>query len=271
LCKPGEVCCRIPKTTTVKTTTRKSILSTFLKPAIQINDQKCGKRGGRIEKRILFDVSEDTDYDSNEEESDNTAVFGEFPWMVELRRKNRKTGEFEYLCGGVLINPSTVLTVSHNVRSIKKPSNLVIRAGEWDRFSTFEYLPHQDRIASRIINHPQYYSGGLYNDIAIIKFSQPLDMTQSNVQSICLPDEHDVFNGQICSVTGWGKDNFKDGKHSQILKYVDLPVVESRACEKSLQDFKFGQRFRLHESFLCAGGKKNEDSNIIENIKLIRI
>lgn len=261
LCRAGEVCCRIPKTTPPPFTLKpkpQSVFSTFLRP---VHYEKCGKRGGRIEKRILIDFGSDS-VESEEEDVEviGESAFGEFPWMIEIQKWNRSIGEFQYQCGGVLINPSTALTVTHCVKSVLKFTNLKIRAGEWDRATTNEYLPHQDRIVSRVIHHPQYYSGGLYNDISIIKWNEPLDMTLANVQSICLPDEYDDFEGQTCTASGWGKDRFVNGKNSQILKYVDLPIVESRKCEKQLQDIRFGRRFRLHDSFICAGGDANSDT-----------
>ena len=46
------------------------------------------------------------------------------------------------------------------------------------------------------------------------------------------------------------------------LKYVKLPMVDPKACETSLQNYKLGSQFKLHESFLCAGGGKGGDTCI---------
>lgn len=37
-----------------------------------------------------------------------------------------------------------------------------------------------------------------------------------------------------CWVAGFGKDAFKVGKHSYILKEVDLPIVNSDECEVNM-------------------------------------
>lgn len=56
------------------------------------------RRGKKIEKRILLDE----DYDDDDNALVGETVFAEHPWMLEILKKNRKTGKFEYKCGGVL-------------------------------------------------------------------------------------------------------------------------------------------------------------------------
>jgi kallikrein len=139
------------------------------------------------------------------------------------------------------------------------PSNYLIRAGEWDRSSTLEYLQHQDRSVAQIVSHPQYYSGGLFNDIAILKWTHPLRM-DLNIQPICLPDENQVVKeGTKCIVTAWGKTS-ESSPTTDKLKFVKIPVVGRSKCEKQLQDYRLGSHFKLHESFICAGGEEGLDS-----------
>ena len=40
-----------------------------------------------------------------------------------------------------------------------------------------------------------------------------------------------------------------------VMKAVELPVVEQEACQAGLRRTRLGRRFRLHQSFLCAGGE----------------
>jgi hypothetical protein len=54
-------------------------------------------KGKKIEKRILLD----DDYDEDNELIGETE-FAEFPWMIELLKRNKKTETFEYKCGSVL-------------------------------------------------------------------------------------------------------------------------------------------------------------------------
>lgn len=60
---------------------------------------------------------------------------------------------------------------------------------------------------------------------------------------------------------GWGKNDFgKDGQYQVILKKIDLPVVGFGQCQASLRTTRLGQYFKLHNSFMCAGGEAGRDT-----------
>lgn len=131
ICGTDNVCCRltksteVPPTTTQKTftstykittTTKRGLLnfnlnnitnliSTILKPVdnkpLPLPQSCVSRKGKKIEKRILID----DDYDEDEADSEalvGETTFAEYPWMIEILKKNRKTNNFEYKCGGVL-------------------------------------------------------------------------------------------------------------------------------------------------------------------------
>lgn len=283
------MCCKLPRVTPsttgtpipvkISTTTQKnffnfninnitSLISTILKPiqpqhnhnstvVHQSAPVKCiSKKGSKLQERILINPNEDEEEEENNKLT-GTAAFLEYPWMIEILKKNIQKRNFEYKCGGVLIGMHTVLTAYHCLKS-KISSNFIVRAGEWDRSSLLEFIPHQDRIVTHIISHPQYYSGGLYNDIAILKF-EPFK-SDVNVQPLCLPDETDIVtSGHYCIVTAWGSVS-ETQKTSDKLRFVKVPIVDRKKCEKKFQTTKLGTRFKLHESFVCAGGEEGLDS-----------
>lgn len=158
------------------------------------------------------------------------------------------------------VTPTTALTANHCLKGAGvNPSNFLIRAGEWDRSSTLEYAPHHDRPVSQITSHPQYYSGGLYNDIAILKWQHPLE-PEVNVRPLCLPTEFDAPElGDYCIVTGWGKSS-ESASTTDKLKFAKLPFVDRETCQRQFQNNRLGARFRLHESFACFGGEAGIDS-----------
>lgn len=81
-----------------------------------------------------------------------------------------------------------------------------------------------------------------------------------NVAPICLPDETDLFEpGKYCTVTGWGKKD-ESSLTSDKLKFVKVPIVNRETCERQFQQNRLGARFRLHDSFICAGGEEGKDS-----------
>ena len=152
------------------------------------------------------------------------------------------------------------MTANHCLKGTHiNPSNFLVRAGEWDRGTTLEFAPHHDRHVTQIIAHPQYYSGGLFNDIAVLKWVQPF-AKEVNIAPICLPEETEVFEaGKYCTVTGWGKGD-DQSRTTDKLKFAKVPLVKRDTCERQFKNERLGQRFKLHSSFICAGGEAGIDS-----------
>ncbi|XP_074099787.1 phenoloxidase-activating factor 2-like [Cotesia typhae] len=195
----------------------------------------------------------------------NEAEFGEFPWMVAVLRPDENSvntqeeKKFYYQCGGSLIHPRAVLTAAHCVKGLNS-RDVVVRAGEWDTQTQSEPLPHQNRDVSRIIMHPNFKSGNLHNDFAVLILSEAMEQAE-NVDVVCLPDKYEIFDNTRCVASGWGKDFFgKDGEYQVVLKRVDLPAVNHAVCQNSLRETRLGKYFQLDESFMCAGGEPGKDT-----------
>ncbi|XP_050420347.1 phenoloxidase-activating factor 2-like [Adelges cooleyi] len=204
--------------------------------------------------------------------------YAEYPSMVAIFREDRSNSagnRLFYHCGGSLIKPNVVLTTAHCVIQ-KDPSTIVVRAGEWDLQTEKEIFMHQDRRASRIVTHNEYYAGGLHNDVALIFIEDPF-VLQETVKTICLPQQNQQFDLALCFSSGWGKEvttnNYTISRRTSegvthevghynvsILKKVELPIVPRDICENTLRGTRLGPRFRLHESFICAGGEEGKDT-----------
>uniref|UniRef100_U5EPX0 Phenoloxidase-activating factor 2 n=1 Tax=Corethrella appendiculata TaxID=1370023 RepID=U5EPX0_9DIPT len=193
---------------------------------------------------------------------DNETEFGEFPFVVAILKEqvlNDDTTVLIFECGGTLIAPNVVITAAHCVID-KDYSLMAVRAGEWDVVIDSEPLPHVDQKISEIIIHENYYKGTLFNDIAIVIVETEFNLAE-HIQPICLPPFRSNFDQSECFGTGWGKDKFgKIGQYQTILKKIDLPIVSRVNCQNSLRKTRLGRRFRLHDSFMCAGGKPGIDT-----------
>jgi secreted trypsin-like serine protease len=116
-----------------------------------------------------------------------TAEIGAWGWTVSLEIEQR------FLCGGSVISPSWVITAAHCMKDVIA-SDINVYAGSNDLWSG-----NQIRNGLRVIVHPNYDPNTLSNDIALIKLSSPLDVTNSSIRTICLPS----INSTILSYSEW--------------------------------------------------------------------
>ncbi|XP_055857476.1 phenoloxidase-activating factor 2-like [Episyrphus balteatus] len=195
------------------------------------------------------------------EPTDNVAEFGEFPWMVRILEKTISNSKvvISPKCGGSLIAPRVVLTGAHCVNTTQI-LNYLVRAGEWEYNSDAEPFPHQDRQVVEIIKHENFDDGNfLENNIALLFIDIPFDEAP-HIKTVCLPSVNTNFDRSRCIASGWGRTKFKSNKYPKIMKKIELPIVPNAICQKDLRQTYLGQSFKLHSSFICAGGEHNKDT-----------
>merc|ERR1712001_565235 len=192
--------------------------------------------------------------------SESESQFGEWPHMCAvlhekpLEQEGGYSGEPQtvnlYQCGGSLIAPGVILTAAHCVvRFQQEPTKLKIRCGEWDTQNQTEPYPHQDRYVQALNIHPEFDGRNLHNDFAVLFTSEDFVLS-SHIDTVCLPQADEIFDGTTCFATGWGKDKFGSaGQYQVVLKEIDLPVVSNYEC-----------KYKLHDSFICAGGVNGKDT-----------
>lgn len=238
------------------------------------NDLQCGDEVACCLKNGPDDADEDNENVSNEMEcgirydkgnemvmnriaNGHTTRPGEYPWTIAVGLRRRDY--FEYRGGGSLIHPRVVLTAAH-ILDNKTARYFRVRAGEWDLMKhTNEKYEHQDRNVAVIIKHSKFDVTSLINDIALLIVKEAFQLTPS-INTICLPIANFApKHSTQCSVSGWGKSG-SDGKYHSILRKVELPFVERRACERQLRRTQLGKYYRLDQSLACAGGKIGSDA-----------
>ncbi|XP_014361144.2 phenoloxidase-activating factor 2 isoform X1 [Papilio machaon] len=276
-----DVCCRrnqineepkkVTTTTTVPpiaaSTDDKAISPTDLNiPLVFDKKTKTGKCGISNPGINIFGDTPRMSDDDTPLSPDNKvyADFGEYPWMVAVLRRHvegEKWNKNNYKGGGTLIHPSVVMTVAHNVAGMQ-PEELKIRAGDWDTNTQDEEYEHQEVNVAKIVVHQNYFRPSLYNDIALLFLERPvvMDSQYPNIALGCLDRRPPPVNA-TCFSMGWGANNFNNKNvYASVLKKVKLGILDHNDCESKLKKTRLGPLFRLHSSFICAGGEQGVDT-----------
>jgi len=143
-----------------------------------------------------------------------------WPWMVALARGNY------YICGGVLIDDQHVLTAAHCVVERPQASAYRVILGAHSLYEGRVYG------VTRLIYHPMFNKGlpPRGNDIAILRLSQPADLSSPHVGLVCMPSFYLTgAGGRECVVTGWGRTS-EGGPPSIKLQEVKVPILNNNIC-----------------------------------------
>ncbi|XP_050559832.1 phenoloxidase-activating factor 2-like isoform X4 [Spodoptera frugiperda] len=234
-----EVCCTIPKDTSEQPKPKP-------KPKPEPNQAKgCGYRNPNGVGGITVTGGGGAE-----------SQFGEFPWVVAiLDRYNSSYGGV-----GVLIHPQVVMTGAH-IAQRYAPGGIKIRAGEWDTQTIKEIFPYEERNVQNVVVHENFMPKSLKNDIALLYLDSPLPISEY-INVICMPEQDEVFDShKNCVANGWGKSHFGlQNRYAVILKKVELDMVPYSRCQSLLRRTRLGHNFKLHNSFVCAGGEAGKDT-----------
>ncbi|XP_053245613.1 vitamin K-dependent protein C-like isoform X2 [Podarcis raffonei] len=165
---------------------------------------------------------------------------GQSPWQVML---SNSAGRF--LCGGVLIHPTWVLTAAHCLKSLR---TVKLTFGKYYRRRTEE--SEQTIFADKLLPHENYSELTSENDIALLHLQRPVLVNKFTIP-ICLPSkklaEHLEREATQAVVTGWGSQS-EDSKvnYSSVLNYIEIPVAPRNDCVNSMLN-------SVSENMLCAG------------------
>jgi len=211
---------------------------------------QCGEQKAKISDRII---------------GGKVPPIGFFPWLARIGY--RTSGGKEYFCGGTLISKRYVLTAAHcTVAENESLKPVSIRLGEHkvsedpdcSEPSVCSYV--KDYRVVKIISHQRYNPTSKKHDIALLKLDRDVEYS-TFIQPICLPfikeksfpDLENSENSGI--VAGWGRTRYDRAEESNLLQFVEVPLVSNKRCSEI-----YGKKTKITDTQLCAGGTANQDS-----------
>ncbi|XP_055598668.1 chymotrypsin-2-like [Uranotaenia lowii] len=164
------------------------------------------------------------------------AALGQFPYQASIR-----TPANQHFCGGSIISSTWILCAAHCTQG-RTPANTEVVVGILGRFEGTR-LP-----ISEIINHPEYGSISLDNDISLIRLAAPLTFGP-NVAAVQLADQRITQGNAI--VSGWGQTDHP-GDAAEVLQFVSKPIIDNDACRAQHNAIN---ALRVRDNNICAGGE----------------
>ncbi|XP_065106434.1 chymotrypsin-like elastase family member 2A [Paramisgurnus dabryanus] len=166
-----------------------------------------------------------------------------WPWQISLQILD--DGSWKHYCGGSIIDTNWVMTAAHCISSSRTYRVFV------GKHNLTEDEPGSKAISpEKIIVHEKWIPIFVFlgNDIALIKLSEPLTLSDS-VQLGCIPPAGTVLpNNYTCYVTGWGSLS-TEGPLSDTLQQALMPIVDHKTCTQPDWWGSF-----VKKSMVCSGG-----------------
>lgn len=171
-----------------------------------------------------------------------------WPWQVAMYLNG------QFLCGGTLVNPNTVITAAHCTDRMFY-GDFEVHAGITDRYRDYANL--QKFRVKQVHQHPGYNRPSMMNnDISILKLDKPA-VFNDHVQPACLPNSGEAPKpGTECYLTGWGKTSHP-GSAVGSLRQVKLKVQSQSACRHGNSAAE-AAGIKFTDQMLCAGYGPND-------------
>ncbi|XP_069703485.1 trypsin alpha-like [Periplaneta americana] len=175
---------------------------------------------------------------------DNSRIVGgsettieEYPYQLSIQLQT-KSGVM-HKCGASIIGEKWAISAAHCVDEISVRL-LSLRAG-----STYASKGGSLHKLKKVYMN-NYDPDNYENDICLLEVEPPFEYSKS-VQAIPMESSPEA-DGTIGVATGWGRVK-EDGKGSDVLKQVSLPILKYDTCSKIYKEIEYD--FFLHDGQMC--------------------
>jgi hypothetical protein len=178
------------------------------------------------------------------------------PWTVFL---TVTFGREPYDCTGSVIDASHILTAAHclynDAGTLAQPDQIAVVAGT----SNYKNPPSSSLVQRATVSsfriHPGYsFETDAPDDVAVLKLSEPLNLSGPAVRAVALPAPNTPFpTGAQIVIAGYGQENLITGPSGQLYSEVGT-VYPQGACGQQVQ----GPLQRDNGVFICAASRRSE-------------
>lgn len=181
------------------------------------------------------------------------------PYQVSIQQN--ADGSIQQICSGCLIDNDLVLTATncfYGAYASVKAYSVKVGSAIWNG------TDGQSLEVAQIITHDDFIDGDLENDIALIRLSKNVTLSDS-VKTIEMASEESLSETEAF-VSGWGKIEVKGETHEH-LQGVNVTLISLEECNKKVRD-------KISPDHFCATAKTckpESGSPLVVNGKLIGI
>ncbi|XP_053661120.1 trypsin beta-like [Anopheles marshallii] len=194
-----------------------------------------------LSKQVRIDAGSRAEYNGRIV-GGSTVPIGQFPYQLSLRQNGN------HICGASVISGNWALSAAHCTFPMPSANSITFRGGSASRTAGGVIFQ-----AAQIINHPQYNSNNLNNDVCVIRITT--SFVGANIATIRLVASGTNFAaGTNSVVSGWGL-TVPGGALPVNLHAVNIPVVAQATCSS-----QWGAG-RITAAMVCAGVQGRDSCN----------
>ncbi|XP_066271722.1 suppressor of tumorigenicity 14 protein homolog [Branchiostoma lanceolatum] len=187
------------------------------------------------------------DDDENKIVGGDNAIYGAWPWQVQLRRSY----DWNPFCGGTLVAGEWVVTAAH-----------CLQYDDFEDWKTVQvlaakhYLEHPGPPSSQAVMagvekvylHEDHSDKTKQNDIALVKLDRKFELNNF-INYLCIENNDTVRldENSYCFVTGWGRTS-ESGPQPDVLQEVKVGLIPSEVCNSTVS-----YNGRITDNMICAG------------------
>lgn len=183
-----------------------------------------------------------------------------FSWIASIRFS--LFGDLRHVCNGVIISDIFVLTAASCFqRALNLYVLFSIRAGIGNKYNEITPI-EQIRRVSQIIIHPNFIGNNSLNDLALVRVTQPFNITSSIVSTIRLSNLTSLENLNLLTV-GWDYERNQSNLSEidiflkQIIVQEDTECIRNKSIDAERQICVLGacQRMSLNYMYIFLANK----------------